>query len=419
MIRNSIVIFIILVATYIVAQQLISKPKVISGSEMDHDDESSHDDEILRGPNGGRLVKEGDLSLEISIYEAGIPPEFHVYPYYQDNELDPTRIELGITLYRTGNVQDTFEFEPASNFLRGKGVVREPHSFDVLVTASYQGKNYRWSYENHEGRTEIPSDIAKQAGVKTEIAGPVVMSETLNVTGRIQIDPNRLSHVRPRFPGRILTVNKKLGDQVKKGETLLSLQNNESLQDYKVMAPISGMITHRNVQVGESTGSEPLYTITDLSRVWVELDIFSSDLSKVSQGDSVTIETLDGRQKTGQINWILPLATHASQSVQAVVQLDNADNQLRPGQFVRGMIQVAENEIDLAVKQSAIQSFRDFQVVYAQFGDTYEVRMLETGRANSEWVEILGGLDPGTEYVTENSYLIKADIEKSGASHDH
>jgi len=61
----------------------------------------------------------------------------------------------------------------------------------------------------------------------------------------------------------------------------------------------------------------------------------------------------------------------------------------------------------------------DHQVVFARFGDTYEVRMLELGRANPEWVEVLGGLAPGTEYVTTNSYLIKADIEKSGASHDH
>jgi len=58
-------------------------------------------------------------------------------------------------------------------------------------------------------------------------------------------------------------------------------------------------------------------------------------------------------------------------------------------------------------------------VVFARFGDTYEVRMLELGRGNRDWIEVLGGLVPGTEYVTANSYLIKADIEKSGASHDH
>jgi cobalt-zinc-cadmium efflux system membrane fusion protein len=75
--------------------------------------------------------------------------------------------------------------------------------------------------------------------------------------------------------------------------------------------------------------------------------------------------------------------------------------------------------VELAVRQSAIQRFRDFQVVFARFGETYEVRMLELGRQNSEWAEVLAGLKPGSEYVTGNRYLITADIEKSGASHDH
>ena len=92
---------------------------------------------------------------------------------------------------------------------------------------------------------------------------------------------------------------------------------------------------------------------------------------------------------------------------------------LRPGQFVRGQVTVAKHPVALAVRQSAIQGFRDFQVVFARIGDTYEVRMLELGRQNDRWAEVLGGLKPGTEYVTSNSYLIKADIEKSGASHDH
>ena len=67
----------------------------------------------------------------------------------------------------------------------------------------------------------------------------------------------------------------------------------------------------------------------------------------------------------------------------------------------------------------SLQRFRDFTVVFAQFGDTYEVRMLELGQQDGEYVEVLGGIDPGTSYVVEQSFLIKADIEKSGASHDH
>ena len=82
-------------------------------------------------------------------------------------------------------------------------------------------------------------------------------------------------------------------------------------------------------------------------------------------------------------------------------------------------MEVARYEVPLAVKRQALQGFRDFTVVYAKVGDQYEVRMLELGREAGDWIEVLGGLKLGTEYVTENSYIIKADIEKSGASHDH
>ncbi len=73
----------------------------------------------------------------------------------------------------------------------------------------------------------------------------------------------------------------------------------------------------------------------------------------------------------------------------------------------------------LAVRTRALQPFRDFTVVYAKVGDTYEVRMLDLGRRTEEWTEVLGGIEPGTTYVVDGAFLIRADIEKSGASHDH
>jgi cobalt-zinc-cadmium efflux system membrane fusion protein len=133
----------------------------------------------------------------------------------------------------------------------------------------------------------------------------------------------------------------------------------------------------------------------------------------------VSIETLDGQSITGKIDLLSPLSSYASQSIHTRVPLDNQDNQLRPGQFVRADVEIAEHQVPLAVRRSGVQRFRDFDVVYAKFGDTYEVRMLEFGITNDEWLEVVGGLSAGTEYVSENSYLIKADIEKSGASHDH
>ena len=387
-----------------------------------HEDMLLHEtteQEFPRGLHNGRLLESDQFALEITIFESGVPPEFHVYPYFQGQAVEPGEVDLEIALHRTGSVIDTFVFQPWEDYLRGDNVVTEPHSFDVVVTAAYQGKNYHWEYENHEGRTIIPATLADEAGIKTEIAGPAAIKESLALTGRVEIDPNRLSQVRARYPGVVRQIRADLGDTVKAGQRLLTIQSNESLQDYSVKAPISGQIIKRNVQIGETVAGENLFTLVDLSQVWVELDIFAKDAGKIQIGQSVTLETMDGFKTGGTIDWISPLSSHASQSIHARVPTDNPDKRLRPGQFVRATVDIAKHEVPLAVKQSAVQRFRDFQVVYARFGDTYEVRMLEFGISDDEWRQVTNGLSPGTEYVTENSYLIKADIEKSGASHDH
>ncbi len=115
----------------------------------------------------------------------------------------------------------------------------------------------------------------------------------------------------------------------------------------------------------------------------------------------------------------LPLAEATSQAVTARASLPNRDGFWRPGMAVRGLVSVDQRSVPLAVRTEAIQQFRDFRVVFAKIGQTYEVRMLELGREGPEWTEVLSGIKPGTVYATKNSYVIKADIEKSGASHDH
>jgi len=390
------------------------------GNHAGHGGYEEHAEGIAKGPHGGRLLEDGDFAVEVTIFETGIPPEFHIYAYQQHKPVDSDQLNLDVELKRLGGVVDRFSFNPEGDYLRGRGEVVEPHSFDVTVTADFEGRQYSWSYSSHEGRTQIPEAIASKSGIKTETAGPQTIHQTLNLTARVQADPDRLSQVRPRFPGMIQSIRRNLGDRVKAGDVLATVQSNESLQTYSVKAPIAGMIIKRDVQVGEATGDKPIFVIADLSNVWVELDLFSRDLEQVRIGQNVTIQSLDGQYRTrGVIDWISPLAAHASQSVTARVPINNTEGDLRLGQFVRGMVEVADYPAPLAVKQSGLQRFRDHQVVFARFGDIYEVRMLELGRRNRDWIEVLGGLVPGTEYVTANSYLIKADIEKSGASHDH
>jgi cobalt-zinc-cadmium efflux system membrane fusion protein len=200
---------------------------------------------------------------------------------------------------------------------------------------------------------------------------------------------------------------------------MATVESNDSLQRFDVTATIDGVVLSRELQVGQVVGEQPLFQLVDVSEVWVQLDVFGRDLARVREGQPADIETIDGFKASGSIDWISPLVTHGSQSIRARVVLPNPQGALRPGQFVTASVVVDRHEVPLAVRRAALQTFRDFAVVFARFDDTYEVRMLELGHADAEFVEVLGGLAPGAEYVTGNSYLIKADIEKSSASHDH
>jgi cobalt-zinc-cadmium efflux system membrane fusion protein len=374
---------------------------------------------VARGPNNGRLLADGDFVLELAIFESGVPPEFRAWATDGGQAVRPEDMQLRVELTRLGNEVDMIDFRPQDDFLRSTATVHEPHSFVVSIDASHEGARHHWQYESFEGRTRIAREMAAAFGLATEIAGPAVLEETVTLYGQIVPSAERVREVRARFDGAIRSVDVALGDIVREGQTLARIDSNESLRPYTIDAPLTGIVTERAANAGEQTAGRRLFTIVDTSSVWANLAVFLSDRSRVRVGAPATVtSTLGGAAVEGTVAHVNVLAD-ANQAVTARVVLDNADGAWALGTYVTAEVRVAETEVPLAVKRDALQPFRDFTVVYAQVGDEYEVRMLELGRQDDEWIEVLGGLEPGTHYVTENSYVLKADVEKSGASHDH
>jgi cobalt-zinc-cadmium efflux system membrane fusion protein len=372
-----------------------------------------------RGPNNGNLLVDGDFVLELAIFETGVPPEYRAWATNVGRSLDPESVDLEVRLTRLGNRVDEIGFHPQDDYLRGDTVIYEPHSFVVSIDATYGGRTHRWEYESFEGRTRISAEMADAFGLETMLAGPAVIEETIAVYGRVIPNTERVREVSARFDGAIQSVDVSLGETVRQGQTLATVESNESLNPYTINAPIAGVVTERVAHAGEQTGGRRLFTIVDTTSVWADLSVFPGDRARVRLGADLSIVPATGGEAVaGTISYI-NVMTDANQAVAARVVLDNRDGVWPPGIYVTADIQVGEYEVPLAVRRSALQSFRDFTVVYAQIGDEYEVRMLQLGRQAGEWAEVLGGLEPGTRYVTENSYVLKADIEKSGASHDH
>jgi len=372
-----------------------------------------------RGPNNGILLTAGDFVVELAIFETGVPPEYRAWATSGGRSLEPEDFDLEVRLTRLGNRVDEIGFRPQGSYLRGDTVIYEPHSFTVSIDATYGGDSHRWEYDSFEGRTQISAEMAEAFGIETMLAGPVTLEETATVYGDIVPNTERIRQISARFDGAIRTVDVFLGEVVTEGQTLATVESNESLNVYSIMAPIDGVLTERVAHAGEQTGGRPLFTIVDTSSVWAELAVFPGDRARVRLGANVSIAPATGGAAVmGTVSYI-NVMTDANQAVAARIELDNTDGAWPPGTYVTAEIQVGEYEVPLAVRRSGLQSFRDFTVVYAQIGDEYEVRMLDLGRQAGDWAEVLGGLDPGTRYVTENSYVLKADIEKTGAVHDH
>ena len=394
--------------------------KAGGGHAEDFGDEHGGDEaEPAKGPNGGRLLENGKFALEVTIFETGVEPQYRVFPTLDGKPLAPAEVNLGMTLSRLGGKTDTFTFTPERDYLKSNGVVAEPHSFDVAVKAAYGGKTFDWAYESYEGRATIEDAAALEAGVKTAPAGPATIAETVALSGTVQLAPSARAEVRAVYPGRVISVSKTVGDTVRKGDTLAVVENSSSLQTYSVRAPISGTVLERLTNAGDVAASEPLFVVGDVEAAQAELHVYPKDAGTIKVGQTVRVQIAGGDLTAeGKIDRFLPLAEQGTQSLIAMVNLPRGSG-LRPGMRVTATVDVLQTEVPLAVRETGLQRFRDFTVVFAKYGDTYEVRMLELGRTDGEFVEVLSGIDTGEVYVTENSFLIKADIEKSGASHDH
>lgn len=211
-----------------------------------------------------------------------------------------------------------------------------------------------------------------------------------------------------------------MGETVEKGQVLAVIESNESLKDYNVTAPIKGVILERNTNLGDVANGEPLFTVADLSNVWAKFHVFPKDADMVKSGQSVRVHTLDeGKTGAAKIDMLFPTADALSQTLVAIAPLANENGMWRPGMTVEGDVAVSEKQVNLAVRASALQTMENQTVVFVKDGNSYEQMPVQTGMSDGEYIEIKSGLKAGQEYVSEGSFIIKADILKAGAEHVH
>jgi membrane fusion protein, heavy metal efflux system len=305
-----------LIAAGLAALSLVAACSGGSPAESEHGEAAAADYE--RGPHRGRMLRDGDFAVEVTIFEDGVPPEYRVYVYQNDRPLPPGDVQLAITLTRLGGRTDQFAFAPQEDFLRGNAVVIEPHSFDVAVRAVHAGATHEWAYQSYEGRTTIAAAQAEAAGIEVEQVGPATLEETVALSGRVELQPQGRADVTAWYPGRIVAMTKQIGERVRRGEALARVTSSESLQTYTIPSPISGVVMARNANVGDVAGAEPIYVIADATQVHAEFYVYPRDAERLRAGQPVTVRNLGGDHSVrATIEAILPAADMMTQTIVA------------------------------------------------------------------------------------------------------
>jgi cobalt-zinc-cadmium efflux system membrane fusion protein len=202
--------------------------------------------------------------------------------------------------------------------------------------------------------------------------------------------------------------------------------NSSTLRQYELRAPLSGRIVERKVDVGTAVGKEgdpaDLYTVADLSTVWIELSVPTSELSKVREGAAVAVTTSQeggDRHERGKVIFVSPLLNADTRAARVVVALPNKDLAWRPGTYVNAEVEIAQDTVPVRIPKSALQTVAGKRVVFVRTDSGFEKREVELGRSDDDAFEVAAGLKPGEDIAVANTFLLKAELGKSEADHDH
>lgn len=346
---------------------------------------------------------------------------------------------------------------------------------------------------------KLSTEEAARAGIKTEILKMQPMRDTLTVTATIRVNQDRVARIAPRIEGRVATVSAKLGDNVRTGQslatldslsvgeasmTLIQAQSSQALAEadfkraealnaeeiiprreflrtkseyeratvalrsaedklrllgaapaagdrvqsvFPLTAPFAGTVIEKKATVGAlSNPSESLFTVADLSTLWIEANLAEAQISKVRQGSkaTVTVGAYPNDRFSGRVTYVANLLDKDSRTISARIEVVNKDGRLKPEMFATATIDVgggstkASAEV-LTVPDEAIVLMQGQPTVFVFEHGGYEQRTVELGEKLSGRTIIKSGLEAGEQVVFKGTYALKARLLKSQISDEH
>ncbi len=191
----------------------------------------------------------------------------------------------------------------------------------------------------------------------------------------------------------------------------------DTLTRYEVVAPFAGTVLNKRITLGEMRKEDyEAFVISDLDTVWANINVSQKDMPYVKQGQIVNISTGNGiSDAQGTIAYLEPVVGDKTRSATARVVLPNPGRQWSPGVFVTAKVTVKAVDVGVLVPKSAVQTIEGKSVVFIREGEGFEARTVKIGRQNGTYAEILSGVNAGDQFVSKQSFLLKADLGKSEA----
>lgn len=330
------------------------------------------------------------------------------------------------------------------------------------------------------GLVMIPAEKQQWIGLKTGVAEMHSAVENIRLNGRVAVDETRIVRVQTRFEGWIDKVHVDFtGRLVKKGEPMLTLYSPElmaSQQEYilarraqdtlshsmvpgvsqhnsslasaararlehhwgldeaalaqlektgqpqrttTLYAPASGFVLTRNAFPNQMIKPDmELYTLADLSHVWIYAEVYESDAASIRLGQLAMVEPAyaPGRRFRARVTNILPQVDPQTRTLKVRLEADNPDMALRPDLFMNVEFPVAHPS-RLSVPEDAVIDTGTAQVVYIDLGEgKFEPRRVEAGERYDGRVEILAGLKPGERIVISGAFLVDSESRMRSGS---
>ncbi len=310
----------------------------------------------------------------------------------------------------------------------------------------------------------ISPAIQQSMGVRTAVLKRGSLSKQIETVGTVTYDEDRLAHVHARAEGWVEKLSVRAeGDTVKRGEALLSMyspavlgaqedflvsirtslsgvnnvriregaanrlrlydlpeyfiknieKKGQSQNDYPILAPQSGVVSAIGVREGMYvTPAQELYTIADLSQVWVMVDVFEQQLEWVKVGLPAVMRVPARPEKTwkGKVDYIYPELDPVTRTLKVRLRFANPERELKPNMFARVSIDGGQqHEVLKLPRQALIVTGQRQAVVLALGNGQFQPVEVRTGMQQNDEVEVLSGLKAGDEVVISGQFLIDSE----------